>query len=103
MITGSSEEAEVLQYVAKQAKLHLNANRVILFGSRARGDADERSDFDIAIDAPPESTEKFFLLRQDLENTSLTLLSFDIIDINTASKQLRDRILTEGRELSDKS
>lgn len=27
--------------------------RIILFGSRARGDADERSDFDLAIDPTP--------------------------------------------------
>lgn len=33
--------------------------RVILFGSRARGDADERSDIDLAIEAPAISQRQW--------------------------------------------
>ena len=34
----------------------VDPDRVILFGSRARGDARENSDYDLAFDFPPDTT-----------------------------------------------
>lgn len=50
-------KAEVLNFAYLVALLPLfrsfsDVHRVILFGSRARGDDQERSDIDLAVDAP---------------------------------------------------
>lgn len=67
-------------------------NKVILFGSRARGDYKERSDIDIAFYGNKGSD---FSLKVD-EETS-TLLRFDIVDMSLPiSKELLNSIKTEG-------
>ena len=40
---------------------HLGAARVVLFGSRARGDCRERSDIDIAVFGAPPDSWSFFV------------------------------------------
>lgn len=97
MKCGSQEEFTVLQWISLQAKQIVGAQKVILFGSRARGDADERSDFDIAIEAT--HPDKFPELRAILEENPLTLLAFDIVDLATVSQEFRERILREGKEI----
>lgn len=52
------------------------ASRIVLFGSRARGDASERSDIDLAaFDVPAEQQASFRLALDDLP----TLLNFDLV------------------------
>lgn len=95
---GSKEEADTLKWVVKQAKDIAGAKRVLLFGSRARGDANERSDFDIAIETnQPELVAK---LQTALQENPLTLLSFDVVDLTEVTSEFRARILAEGRDIS---
>lgn len=69
--------------------------KVILFGSRARGDADERSDIDLAIQTTGmndrEKTELTYLAKE-LD----TLLPMDIIWLDEASQPLKDQIARDG-------
>ena len=54
------------------------AQRLVLFGSRARGDNRERSDIDLAVYGMPEANRaSFWLDAEDLP----TLLKFDIVHI----------------------
>ena len=54
------------------------AEKLVLFGSRARGDHKERSDIDLAVYGMPESEQsKFWLEAEELP----TLLKFDIVHI----------------------
>lgn len=69
--------------------------RIILFGSRARGDHQTKSDFDIAIDCPEANSDDWIDLVQATEKIP-TLLSIQLIRYNTASKELQDRIREEG-------
>ena len=77
--------------------------RVILFGSRARGDAGERSDIDLAIEAPeatrPQWTDLSLFLRED----AATLLEVDVVRLEQASERLRERILREGQVLYERT
>ena len=56
-----------------------SAQRLVLFGSRARGDHRPRSDIDLAIyDMPAENRGAFWLDVEDLP----TLLKFDLVHIS---------------------
>ncbi|MEY3902880.1 MAG: hypothetical protein RL189_2186 [Pseudomonadota bacterium] len=97
MRCGSVEEGEVLSWFVEQARALVGARRVVLFGSRARGDAGERSDFDIAIET--EHPERMQLLRAVVDENPLTLVAFDIVDLTAVSQEFRNRILSEGRDI----
>lgn len=78
---------EIIQ-IAKQNQV----KKLILFGSRARGDYKERSDIDLAFLGGDSSR---FILTVD-EETS-TLLKFDVIDLQKPiKKELRESIEREG-------
>lgn len=53
--------------------------KVILFGSRARGDNRERSDIDLAV-----SGGKIAEFSLDIEDEVWTLLSFDVVNLDSA-------------------
>ncbi len=70
------------------------ADKVVLFGSRARGDNRERSDIDIAVYGVSEALQAKFNF--DIDDID-TLLDFDIVHINAkTSKELLDNIEKEG-------
>ena len=72
--------------------------RVVLFGSRARGDAGERADVDLALDAPGLSRAGWVRLRAEAEEAR-TLYSVDLVRLDAAPPALRERIEAEGIEL----
>ncbi|MHB8763309.1 MAG: type VII toxin-antitoxin system MntA family adenylyltransferase antitoxin [Deferrisomatales bacterium] len=69
--------------------------RVILFGSRARGDADARSDIDLAIDAPRATRRQWLDLSFDLDEID-SLVPVQTVRLGEVSAPLRERILSEG-------
>lgn len=75
----------------------LHPQRIILFGSRARGDAETRSDYDIAIEAPEIDDNIWNQFVLDAENSINTLLKVDLIRLDTAGAELRKRIMAEGK------
>jgi len=66
--------------------------KVILFGSRARGDFKETSDIDIAID----SEEDIDFIKEILDEEVETLLKFDVVNLRKINEDFRKRILQEG-------
>ncbi len=66
---------EIYKQIAEAGKLY-KADKIILFGSRARGDNRERSDIDIAVFGMPEDSR--ILFSETLEQLP-TLLDFDIV------------------------
>lgn len=77
----------------------LGAGRVVLFGSRARGDHQERSDIDLAVfGLSSVAAGRFRLALEDLP----TLLSFDLVCVNSdTSPALLENIEREGVTLYD--
>ena len=71
---------------------------VILFGSRAVGDHDDRSDFDIAVSAPTLSRAGLARLR-DCIGQSRTLFKISISVLEQMPFQLRDRVISQGVRL----
>lgn len=73
---------EVIQETAKLCR-SFHAKDVILYGSRAKGTARERSDIDIAV----SGVENFDLLVEKVEDLP-TLYSVDLVDMDTCRNQL---------------
>ena len=85
---------EQIRSIAKQYDL----NRVILFGSRARGDFKERSDIDLAASGGNISA---FSLAVDEETD--TLLKYDVVDLDRpVDPALLDNIRKDGMMLYEK-
>ena len=83
--------AEVMEEIIKIAQNN-KIKKLIIFGSRARGDFRKTSDIDIAVNGGD-----FNMFAQDIEETS-TLLKFDLIDLDSPiENNLLESIRREGR------
>ncbi len=70
--------------------------RIMLFGSRARGDFDRRSDIDIGIlPGKKYDSKKLIFLKEKLENMNIPY-NVDIVDISKVSEIFRKKALKEG-------
>lgn len=87
----------VLQEIVQLAEKN-HVEKVILFGSRARGDFKERSDIDLAFRGGCSSN---FIL--DVDEETSTLLEFDIVDLDKpVREELLESIKKEGVILYEK-
>lgn len=68
---------------------------LILFGSRAVGDYDARSDFDIAVSAPRVGKQEFSKIRVEIAEAP-TLYWISLVHLELTPIRLRDRILSQG-------
>lgn len=80
---------------------HTAVRRVILFGSRARGDHMPRSDVDLAVDAPGIGVKEWFELEEAAEMAP-TLLKIDLADMSGISEDMRAAIGREGLVLYER-
>lgn len=84
-------QAVVIEEIVALAKKY-DLNKVILFGSRARGDFKSRSDIDLAVSGG--DCVRFSL---DVQELTSTLLFFDVVHLDgTVQKELLDSIKNEG-------
>ena len=80
-------EREIIKY----AQMH-GIEKVILFGSRSRGENGERSDVDLAVTGGNIRDFSF-----DLDEESHTLLMFDVVDLDhNVSEKLKEEIDRDG-------
>lgn len=81
----------VIEEIVELAKTY-NLNKVILFGSRARGDYKSRSDIDLAVSGG--DCIRFALEVQEMTST---LLFFDVVNLDgTVQQELLKSIQEEG-------
>lgn len=85
----------VLRELAELSREY-KVKKLILFGSRARGDNLPRSDIDLAV----IGCRNFSDFAYDVDNMTSTLLQFDIINLDEpVSESLVDQIQRDGIEL----
>lgn len=102
VVEGLSPELAPVRHVVADAARQLLLRRVILFGSRARGDARSDSDVDLAFvhDSDDAAWAEFVAKTQD---TAPTLLSLDLVNLRHAASSLRQRIDAEGIVIYERS
>lgn len=90
-------EEQVIEEIVYLAKKHA-IEKVILFGSRARGDYQRASDIDLAVCGG--DVISFSL---DVEENTTTLLNYDVVDINkNCQTKILESIEKEGKVLYEK-
>lgn len=73
--------------------------KIYLFGSRAKGIADERADIDLAIECPRASDKNWSQVLEIIENAD-TLLQIDCVRLDQVkSKKFKDAILKDHKIL----
>lgn len=90
-------EEQVIKEIISLAEKHA-IEKVILFGSRARGDYHRASDIDLAVCGG--DVISFSL---DVEEHTTTLLTYDVVDINkNRQTKILESIEKEGKVLYEK-
>ena len=88
---------EVIEEIRNLAQKY-DIEKVILFGSRARGDFRRTSDIDIAV-----TGGDFASFALDVDEETSTLLEYDIVNLDRDMQdELRESIEKEGRILYEK-
>lgn len=94
---GTGIPGKVIKEICHFAEIH-KLKKVILFGSRARGDYTRASDIDLAVCGG--NITDFAL---DVDEETSTPLKYDIVDLNSAiQEELLKSIETEGKLLYEK-
>jgi uncharacterized protein len=81
--------------MVEQIRRSRSVERIILFGSRARGDHDERSDIDLGIACPGASPEEWAAI-WNIVDEAPTLLNVDLVRLEHVDDALRQAIEREG-------
>lgn len=89
------------QLVADRLGAFREVDRIVLFGSRARGDAGARADIDLAVACPRADSRSWSEFVEAAED-SPTLLHIDLVRFETAPLHLREQIVREGRVLYER-
>ena len=91
--TRESEIKAMIVAVLGANASRLDGRKVVLFGSRARGEARPRSDFDLGVVGDqPMPLDAFFAIQDMLEELP-TLYRIDWVDFARAGEKLKERAL----------
>lgn len=92
---------EILAEIADIVARFLPDARIFLFGSRARADAEQTSDFDFAIDAGSKIPLDVIARIEDEIEELRTLKSIDIVDLHRVNPAFKTIILKTGVTIYD--
>jgi predicted nucleotidyltransferase len=77
---------EILEILSKY--LDLSQYKVFFFGSRVKGNADERADIDIGIEGPKIPSHIKLEIEEELENLPI-LYKIDFVDFNNVDEDFK--------------
>lgn len=95
-----SRDQKLFEFILQIAKKHWKDSQILLFGSRARGDAKPTSDYDFAVIAPNATHQEWALFDLEIKEQAPTLLPIDLVWVNQIDEAFKSRILGEGIALS---
>jgi len=100
----TENEKRVIQYLVEESGKLPEIERALLFGSRSRRDAGERSDFDVAIFAPGLSHTKWAVWANEVKENVPTLCGLDLTLVtDTLAQGFREAINRDGYCIYDKN
>lgn len=92
-------QEQTLEIILAVIRRHPTVRKVVLFGSRARGDAQRGSDIDLAIAAPDMDFDEYLRLRRELAELNIPYM-VDLLKLEYISDQaLQENIHNEGQIL----
>jgi hypothetical protein len=100
-ITNNLTKALISQIIV-QIRKYKEPEKIVVFGSRAKGDFKDTSDIDIAIFAKNWTDKDINILKHNLNEFIKTPLKFDLLNFYAVSKpKLKKEILNKGRIIYD--
>lgn|ERR1035437_1626143 len=104
MVTPKQVPAKIRSFLAEKASQYPAIEKVLVFGSRARGDARERSDFDLAVVAPGIDRSDWSRFALEFDEGVPTLCGVDLLLLNDSiGEALRTKIAQEGIVIYDRA
>ena len=91
--------ADLLKQIVDAIVRSADPKKIVIYGSRARGDFSETSDVDIAVEC--ENGAEF--IRNGIEDDVRTLLKLDIVNLGDVDQRLREEIRNEGLVVYEKA
>lgn len=90
---------DILSDLAAVSRRYPYIEKVVIFGSRARGTAKPSSDVDLAVIAPGMDDQEFTRLWNDLDGLPL-VFQLDVLHFDRlANPSLKEKILRDGKIL----
>jgi len=92
----AQREKEIQDSAVEIIEKHLNPDRIILFGSRAKGKYNKGSDFDFAVDneSPGIRTERKIM--EEIDEIA-GLYKVDIVYLGTVDEAFKNLVLKTGK------
>lgn len=85
-----------IKKIIRHVVTKVQPSKIILFGSRARGDHRENSDFDFAVYEPQDLTA-WTQVRVELDDSTLSLYPVDLVLANDLGDDYQRNIKAEGK------
>lgn len=92
----TNREEEVLNKTINIIKENLNPQKIIMFGSRAKGKSKFYSDFDLAMDMKRPDLQTRRMLEEKIEDIK-GLYSVDLVFLNSVDEKFRNLVLKTGK------
>ncbi|PIX16566.1 MAG: nucleotidyltransferase domain-containing protein [Elusimicrobia bacterium CG_4_10_14_3_um_filter_49_12_50_7] len=89
-------EEQILNDAAEILKKELNPEKIILFGSRAKGGNSKHADFDFAVDVKSPDITKKRKLEEKLDEIA-GLYKIDVVYLKSVEDDFRDIVLKTGK------
>ena len=99
--TSSADRHPAIAWLASRLAEVPSVERVVLFGSRARGDHGARSDIDLAVFAPGATLADRARMAELVEDAP-ALVGIDLVRLDEADDALRRAIEAEGIVLHER-
>ena len=96
-------ENDLYEYIVKTGTAEQKIEKIVVFGSRARGDHHEKSDYDVAVFGMFSEEEKA-KIEYALKYDSPVLNKIDVVFFHDCkNEKLKQNILKEGKTVYDKN
>ena len=76
--------------------------KAVVFGSRAAGDAEDRSDLDLAVSCPDIDARRWQEIAETIEDAD-TLIDIDLVWLEEASAALAEEIRRTGKVIYERA